>query len=313
MSRFALVKAFPAAGFLFRPKPISDLYETLAFIYRHRRLPDFERTGYLNDLMHTMKLCQSEFVARSFTTDKELAKIFVRGVTGEDLCVPTLDVIRDVDQIDSYRFPGDCVVKPTHLSGEVIFLHQDATPEERRRMRRWLKLNFADMTGEANYSRLDPKIIIEPWLKLNGTFSHDYECHVDRGRVVAIDLGMGENGEDGRWASFSRDWERLPVQSLDAEDLDEASGGEMAHSGMGRPAQLSRMIEIAEMIGRDFCHVRVDFYTDRKDVLYVGEITHVDNGARERLHPVEAERYYISEVHERHRSAVKGRAGGHDV
>ena len=313
MSRFALVRAFPAAGFLFRPKPISDLYETLAFIYRHRRLPDFERTGYLNDLMHTMKVCQSEFVARSFTTDKELAKIFVRGVTGEDLCVPTLDVIRDVDHIDSYRFPGNCVVKPTHLSGEVIFLRGDATREERRRMRRWMKLNFADMTGEANYSRLDPKIIIEPWLKLNGAFSHDYECHVDRGRVVAIDLGMGENGEDGRWASFSRDWERLPVRSLDAEDLVEASTGEMAQSGMDRPAQLSRMIEIAETIGRDFCHVRVDFYTDRKDVLYVGEITHVDNGARERLQPIEAERFYIRQGQARCRGTRDKSAGDIDV
>lgn len=263
---------------------------------RHRRLPRFGKTGYLNDWMHRLRAEESDYVLRSFTADKELVKLFVRGVTGEDLCVPTLGVIRDVSQIDDYRFPPDSVVKPTHMSGPVIFVRDgEVSRQDRERMKQWMRVNFADLTGEQHYARLQPKIIIEPWLKLNGDHCQDFKMHVSHGRMTAVDF-VGDRFEGGTHRMvITRDWKRAPVRLPDLQAADapepEEGDGEIEFS---RPKQFDRMIAIAEEIGKHFPYIRVDFYTDGEDRIYIGEFTHISGNARKRFRPAEFERRYVT-------------------
>ncbi len=244
MSRYSIATRFPKAGLLFRARTISNAYETIAFIKRHRRLPRFSRSGYLNDLLFVLRASESDLVLRSFTSDKEFVKIFVRGVTGEELCVPTLDVIRRADDLDDYAFPEDCIAKPTHLSGEVVFIrHGDVSDEDRARMKSWFGRNLADLTGEQNYACLEQQNV------------HFPEKH-------------------------GADWRYTPLSKAEAKAL--------------RPRRWHHMVEIAETIGRHFPYVRVDFYTDGEERIYIGELTHISDNARKLMRPVEFERRYVT-------------------
>ncbi len=296
MSRYSIATRFPKAGLLFRARTISNAYETIAFIKRHRRLPRFSRSGYLNDLLFVLRASESDLVLRSFTSDKEFVKIFVRGVTGEELCVPTLDVIRRADDLDDYAFPEDCIAKPTHLSGEVVFIrHGDVSDEDRARMKSWFGRNLADLTGEQNYACLDPKIIIEPWLRFEGKTARDFKVHVHQGKVTMVDYVGDRNHANNDRLVFNRDWEQQNVHFPEKHGADwRYTPLSKAEAKALRPRRWHHMVEIAETIGRHFPYVRVDFYTDGEERIYIGELTHISDNARKLMRPVEFERRYVT-------------------
>ncbi|WP_420414029.1 ATP-grasp fold amidoligase family protein [Roseibium sp.] len=274
MSRHHLVKSHPMLGYFFRPWIISNLYEGLCFLLKHRRWPNFKKTGYINDLVFRIRAMESDYVFRSFTSDKEFSKIFIRGVTGEDVCVPTLAVLHTAEDVDQFAFPDNCVIKPTHMSNEFVFHTSGPVPDEaRERMRRWFKMNFADMTGENNYKRLQPKIIVEPWLELNGQFAHDFRFHMYNGNVAWIGLRVRVSTDKEISYQLTPDWHLKDGPGIETE----AASIDIAAL---RPKQIARMIDIAEQIARFADYVRVDFFTDGEDQLFVGEISHIYAGAR---------------------------------
>lgn len=299
MIRFFLVKHVPLAGWLFSTWLFSNLYELLVFVAVHRRWPRFHRTGYLNDLLFGIRASEDDIILRSFTSDKEFTKQFVRGVTGEQLGTPTLDVIRSAEALDGYRFPPESVVKPTHMSGKLVFVGPDGavSVSDRARIKGWMSENFGIMTGERHYLRLEPKVIVEPWLKLNGGYCNDYKFTVFKGvvRVVELTVGRFEGGE--KCAVFDRDWEPLDVRSRDfpALDLNRSTGGDLPEL-LRKPALFEKMVAVAEAIGRLLFFVRVDVYTDGVERLYVGEISHVPANVRERFETIESERAYLTGV-----------------
>ncbi len=293
MSRFRLVSAYPQLGVLFRPWAVSNLYEGLVFILKHRRWPNFDKTGYFNDLLFRMRASESDLVFRSFTADKEFSKIFIRGVTGEDLSVPTIAVLRSEAEIDRYVFPDRCVIKPTHMSGELLFHETGAVSEEKRvQMRHWLKMNFGDMTGERHYLHLEPKVIVEPWLRLNGDFSHDFRFHMYKGQLTTFAIGIRDNArKQGPRLQLTPDWELFRGEAL-LGGRDETRPPVETESL--KPDCLPRMLEIARQVSRHVDYVRVDFFTDGRDQIYVGEISHIIAGVREVFKPVELERVFTT-------------------
>lgn len=314
MIRFYLVKNVPLASWLFANWIVSNLYEFLIFLAVHRRIPRFARTGYLNDLLFRLRATEDDLVLRSFTSDKEFAKTYIRGLLGDDLAVPTLGVIRDAGQIDGYRFPSNSVVKPTHMSGQVVFVGPDGrvSEAERSRMKVWMTQNFGVMTGERHYLRLRAKIIIEPWLKLNGDFCDDFKLHVYRGEVRLVEVAVERINNENKYLYFDRNWGRLNFISRDYEPLLPSPGAqEQQKAHVKRPELFSKMLAVAEAIGRQLEYVRVDLYTDRGQQLYVGEISHISANARERFVPVEAERLFITGGLESPAVAPTGAAAPH--
>src|SRR5262245_27451738 len=95
------------------------IFGKLLFFASHRRLPtDFMR---FNDVLHRIKTT-SDIIdpLRVFVTDKEFVKIYINAVAGTDSNVPTLGIVRNRADVQSYDFPTVCCIKPTHLSGHYI-------------------------------------------------------------------------------------------------------------------------------------------------------------------------------------------------
>ena len=264
---------------------VSDSFDLCAFVLKHRRWPNYRKTGYFNDFLYFMKHSRDNLALRRRATDKELAKQFLKELLGAEYTVPTLDVIEQRDALPDYRFPLNSVVKPTHLSGH-IYLCGERQPSaaERAAMQSWFDIDYALITGEWNYRGLRPKVIVEPFLSLNDGASHDIRFFAYQGKVRVVELYSGRY-RGATLDYFDRDWKRIP-------DL-RAVGYPLSSGEPVRPQQFDRMLELAERIGREFSFVRVDFFTDFADRFYIGELTHCTGNGRVVFAPTSSERYFL--------------------
>ncbi len=250
------------------------IFGLIEFVRVHNRLP--QKVLRFNDYLFHMKT-GDEIVnpLRVFVTDKELVKIYVKGVVGDRHNVPTIDVLRSPEALDGYRFPDDCCIKPTHMSGRVAF-RRNGGPVDLDKIRGWFTTNFYDLTREANYRHLSPKVIVEP-IVFGDTNVNDYKfiCHEGIPRLLQVDFD--------RRADHSRKFfDRHFVEQDFALQYKRYTGA------FARPRNLARMFEVAAALAKAFSFVRIDLYSDG-DECYVGEITNCHGNASERFLPASTE------------------------
>ena len=95
------------------------LYGYILFINKHKRLPT--NKSLFNDVLFKIKTSSDlSDPLRVFVTDKEYLKLYVKTVIGDQYNVPTIDIVRNKEEVSCYKFPDECVIKPTHLSGKII-------------------------------------------------------------------------------------------------------------------------------------------------------------------------------------------------
>ena len=245
------------------------------FVRRHRRRPDVHDPKRLTDLLYGIKtdgalldpLCQ-------FVTDKEFAKQYIGNTVGPGYVPETYKVLRNAEDVRAF-VPGHapCVLKPTHLSGPVLF-HTDPDKDiDRDLLCEWLKKERYSSTREANYRHLQPKIIIEEFFSQDGLpVPKDYKLFCFHGAPKLIQVDDGRFGHHTR-NFYDMSWNRLPVTfRYPAGPEDE------------KPPLLKEMWKIASLLASAFSFVRVDLFASRTRVR-VGELTFCPEGANAPLLP----------------------------
>jgi hypothetical protein len=235
-----------------------------AFIKAHGRAPS--KNGGFNDMIYYIKTGEEIMhPLRHRITDKEFVKEYVKDKVGDQYNVPTIAILRSVEELTRYTFPVDCVIKPTHLSGQVIF-RRDGSSVDMARMVDWMRTNYYRWTREVNYRDLAPKIIVEPYI-FGRKGVEDYKIHCVQGeaRLMWIDIGRQT---DHRRNIYTTDW-----QQIDAAIAHETG------EHRDRPANLEEMLDVASALAADLNYIRVDLYSDGKNVL-VGELTNCSDDAR---------------------------------
>ena len=97
-----------------------NLIYFLQFLRAHERVPR-NRLNF-NDYLFSLKKSKTiDSALLGFISDKELVKLFVTAVVGGDYNVPTIAVLKNSADIHHFNFQPNCVVKPTHASGKVLF------------------------------------------------------------------------------------------------------------------------------------------------------------------------------------------------
>ena len=257
------------------------------FLTIHRRLPRKD-SGLVNDKLYRMKVDGTLLnPLRQFVSDKEFVKIYIAGTIGNEYNIETLDVLRNISEIDAYkpsRFP--CVVKPTHSSGRVkICFSLDSFPKPKH-LKRWLTRSLYKKTREQNYKFLTPKIIIEEFISHDGvTAPVDYKIYCFYGipKFIHVDSARftnhTQNFYDTDWCRLDGEW-KYPGRPSDDP----------------RPESLSEMLQIASALSAPFDFIRVDLYAIGKE-LRVGEITNcpLNAGGEFRTKEMERQLYYWEE------------------
>ena len=246
----------------------------LQFRKDHGRLPRMSGGG-LNDAFFFIKTSDEILdPVRVLVSDKALVKQYVKAKLGDAYNVGTIAVIESLDDALAFAYPDSCVIKPTHMSGEVMFRHE-ASPVDFDAVRRWFGTNYYFSTREANYRYLRPRLIVEPYI-FGQQALEDYKIFCLHGRPVTVQVDFDRHTNHTQ-NFYTPDWKLLPF-----------SVGCPIGPGRPRPGNLSELIAAAAKLSEDFSLVRIDLYTDGQAIL-LGEITNCHQGARGSFVPPEGE------------------------
>lgn len=247
--------------------PENDLgdhfFSFITFLRMHRRLPSSK--PLMNDVLYKMKIT-GELMdpLRVFVSDKEFVKLYVKAVAGDQFNVPTLKILRSIEEVRSYQFPPDCCIKPTHMSGQVILRKQDK-PIDFEKINKWFSMSFYHANREVNYKTLRPKVIVEP-LIFNSDNVTDYKIFCYMGKPKLIQVNMDRHLENTE-KILDTEWKEMPFSFHYPR----------SERPIEKPANLQKMLEVASLLSQQFNLVRVDLYSNGKECL-VGEITNCPGG-----------------------------------
>ncbi|MEJ0046699.1 MAG: ATP-grasp fold amidoligase family protein [Rhodospirillales bacterium] len=184
--------------------------------------------------------------------DKLLVKDFVRQRLGDEWLIPTLWHGTRLPPLAERDWQIPFAIKTTHGSGWNQFVRSDAERDWtaiERKLQGWLATTYGRHAGEWLYGRIEPRLLVEPFIGRDGTLPLDFKFWTFDGlvRFVQVDIGREHNHKR---AFYDRDWQRLPFTiEFPYED-----------SEIEAPASLAAMTAAAELLGRGISFVRVDFY-----------------------------------------------------
>ncbi|MCP8970121.1 ATP-grasp fold amidoligase family protein [Ectobacillus ponti] len=212
----------------------------------------------------------------SVYVDKYLVRQFVEERIGGHYLIPLIGVFDDVNQIRMDSLPDSFVLKANHGSSWNILVKEKRNfnwEAKKKRVRSWLQTDFGKKTGEPNYNNIQPKIIIEEFIKDPTGDLKDYKIFCFHGEPKFIQV------DGNRFTSHKRDlydlnWDRIPVQWR-YPNLKEP---------VSKPQRLNELLDIARQLSADFAFVRVDLYYTNEQIFF-GELTFTPGSGLEAFSP----------------------------
>lgn len=196
--------------------------------------------------------------------DKFLVREYIKEKVGEKCLVPLIFDTFNPTDINEQNLPDfPVVVKVNHSRG--VFLINDKTKIDfddiQKKLGKELKTNFYYRTREWQYKDIKPRIIIEKMLlDKNNNIPDDYKFICINGEIAFIQVDMNRfNGH--KKTIYDKYWNKQNF------GFNYPIGNDVE-----KPATLEQMVKTAELISKDFCFVRVDFYTLNNEI-YIGELT----------------------------------------
>jgi hypothetical protein len=246
----------------------------ILFAINHRRLPTQKLV--FNDVLFQIKTTDEILnPLRVFVSDKEFVKLYVKALLDEKYNVPTIAVLENIDQVDSFTFPDACCIKTTHASGYVI-IRRGGEDINRDEIKRWFSINYYRTTREVNYKTLKPKVIVEPLIFSNNDLvDFKFFCFNGEPKFIQVDID--------RYANHTRKFFDVKWKELDFSILYPKSEKPFA-----KPNNFDEMLSVTKALSKNFSMIRVDLYSNENEI-YVGELTNVPGNACSNFIPPKAE------------------------
>lgn len=259
--------AFNAALYLRNPG------NTYIYVRAHRRLPNYAEPRSFNEKIQWRKLFDRNPLFRTFA-DKLAVREYVNRRAPRVKFPRILWSGTDPDSIPYDDLPERFVIKPSHRSGDTLFVHSKVVLDRERvaaTCRRWLSLPFGRSRREWANQGLEGRLIVEEMLQTgpDPAFSRDFRCHVFDGVVACVLVNLGQVTDMvhrfvGESLVFDRAGNRLPYYHV--------FDGLPMRTDPGPPEALDALIDAAETVGRGLDYVRFDCFLIGRDV-YFSELT----------------------------------------
>lgn len=216
----------------------------LTYGWRHRRFVHPHRPRRFTDWIQWRKLYDRD-PRMPALADKVAVKRHVAALLGEDWVTPTL---YEGDALPpTAPWPAPFVVKSRHGCNQRAFVRTGAEDwgAIRAAAHKWVRGPYGQLLDEWLYRGVPTGVLVEPFIGAGDALPIDYKIYVFGGRAACVKVDRDR--EHGHWRSIhALDWR--PVWAPDGAAL------------LPPPASLREMIAAAEMLGREFDFVRVDFY-----------------------------------------------------
>lgn len=253
---------------------INRILSQYAHFLENGRFANIIAPRTFNDHLMRIKLARPLHPLAATITDKWLLKAHVETVLGPGYTPETLTLLETQHAIDTLDIEGRCIIKPTHLSGEVVVKGANPlTTAERRRLKRWFGLNHFHRTREGGYKDLTPRIIVEAYLGGDAGPPPDIKflCFQGRPKLIQVD-----------WRRFSG--HRRDFYDCAGRHLPMRYDKPMTGAPFPAPDLLPEMIDVASRLSAGFPFIRIDCYAVAGRV-YVGEMTSTPQSANMPIRP----------------------------
>jgi len=265
-------------------KTIKDLRTRVSIEYMlvHGHWPNLDDPQTFNEKVTWRKLYDRDPRMPDLVNKIKVKEIIAQKY-GRDLITPTLRIYDTAEELD-FNVPPlsnpPYVLKTNHGSTFNIFIKDRSFDQKavREKVSEYLNTNYGELKCEWAYTQVQPKILVEPYnLTPEGHTVPDYKFHVFDGVVFAIQL-VTDRFKTYRITFYDRDWNLLDVRHYGNRPRTDRA--------ISPPVCLPEMIELAEMLGKDFPYVRVDLYEINGKVKF-GELTFYTTSGFDRFDPTE--------------------------
>jgi hypothetical protein len=252
-----------------------DIFQLIYFLAQYKRLPRRPPSRFNEFLFFLKTSPEIENPLRKRITDKEFSKSFINQVLGNTRTIETISISRtrsDINNLSFESFP--VVLKPTHSSGrKIIVSNQEELNSARQTLKSWLSHDYFFSSFEKNYEGIEKKVIAEKYLEESFYLEGSVHCRQGKAKIVSLINRHSKERE-----SFSTSKVPLgvslafPLKKLNFDNLD----------------FFVDLISDSEKLGAHFTYIRVDFYTDGKNIIF-GELTNLPAGGNGKFYPENGE------------------------
>lgn len=233
------------------------------------------KLNYHNDVLHT---CVDKFEVRNYVGDR----------IKDNILIKNYGIYDKFEDIDFGKLPDKFILKLTNGSSFNYICknkNQKEIRKMKRRFKKWLNIDYYLYGREWAYKGVKNRIVCEELLEpSSGNPPEDYRFFCFNGKVEAISVDYdsvinGVKNSNYKRNIYNRECEKINAQieypNKEGVTLEKTDG-------------INKMIEYAEILSKDFPHVRVDFYYfDNK--IYFGELTFYHSSGYQTFKPKEFE------------------------
>lgn len=212
----------------------------------------------LNHRYPLMTQCADKYGVREYIISKGY----------EEILVPLFGVYDQVGDVNFDKLPDKFVLKTTNgsrtnlLCEDKSILNLVTTKEL---LNNWLLKRTSKAGREWPYYNIKPRIICEQFLdkdKNNDLVDYKFICF--SGKVACVFVNAERSSDDVmKFGIYNKEFEHLPYTRKGLRNTD---------NKITKPLNYEKMLEIAEVLSKDFLHVRVDLYNIDGEI-YFGEMT----------------------------------------
>ena len=263
-------------------------FEELLRGIKHETLNMGKNLGYFPNILNPTTLSEKlkwrKFFRRTElmteVADKVLVYNYIETKLGHrDILIPLLQSTTNPEELKFEEFPDRFVVKPNHLSGQLLFLEKGKFNKAQviQQCRAWLSKVYGQDKNEWPYSKIKPQILVQEFVG-DDEPAIDYKFSIMNGKCTWIEIYSDRYNGRGlkpKLAFYTPTWKRLTAHSKGYQPSPE----------IDKPKQLKEMIKIAEKLAEPFDYIRVDLYLVNNKI-YFGELTHFPHSGNFNFIPV---------------------------
>jgi len=248
--------------------------------------PNLNNPQTFNEKLQWKKLYDRRDIYTTIA-DKYAVRKYIADRIGDQYLVPIYGVYDEVNKIPFDELTKPCIIKPTHLSNRVKIVRDINNldlDEIKKECKNWLEENFYYYGKEWQYKNIEPQIIIEKLLIDDiGDLPLDYKFHCFNGNVYSIQVDIGRFRKHKR-NFYDKNWNLLTYRLIYEKG-----------KNIRKPPNLTKMIELAQILSRDFNYIRVDLYNINKQI-YFGELTETPESGFGKFFPTQMDNIWGNQL-----------------
>ena len=240
----------------------------LKYYKQRRRFPNLRKPTDISEILIS-RIISNDIDKYADYADKIKVREYIKTKGLENTLLKHYGYWDDANNIDLEKLPETFVLKVNNSGGgKNIFICRDKSKFDidiaKKKLNKALK---SRQKLETHYNLIKPMILCEELIETdNGLLPIDYKFTCIHGCVVEIKV-----------CTERENHYKIRTKDIYWNDIDTAKKEALSNSDISKPKHLVDMINIAEILSKDFDFVRVDLY-EYKDTVYFGELTFTPAG-----------------------------------